>query len=130
MPFRNSSFAPSFKTPLKAPIITQVKHSTPTPAISSLMLEKAEKYNISYQDLYDTISCESNFDIDVQSNHYANGKREESYGLSQINLPSNPQVTYEQAIDPEFAVEFMAYNFSKGRHYLWSCWKIVRPNGS
>lgn len=110
--------------------LPQVKRSTPSPIVASLIQEKALKYNLDPKDLYDTISCESNFITDVQSRHVLNGVREKSYGLSQINLPWNPQVTYDQAIDPEFAVEFMAYHFSIGQHSKWSCWKIVRPNGS
>ena len=114
--------------PLKAPKIAQVAKKQPSPAVLALIKNKALKYNLDPQDLYDTISCESSFDSDVQSAYFHDGVREQSFGLSQINLPSNPKITYEQAIDPEFAVEFMAYHFSQGHHYLWSCWKIVRPS--
>lgn len=112
---------------IKGSKLTQVKRSEPSPMILSLIQKEAQAFNLDASDLYDTISCESNFDPDVQSNHYANGKREESFGLSQINLPYNPDVTYEQAIDPAFAVHFMAYHFAQGHHSMWSCWKIVRP---
>lgn len=47
------------------------------------------------------------------------GTREKSYGIAQIHLPDHPEVTYEQAIDPEFSVEFMAREFSQGRQWKW-----------
>lgn len=122
--------ATTTKQVIKGSKLTQVKRSEPSPMILSLIQKEAQQFNLDPADLYDTISCESNFDPDVQSYHYANGEREKSFGLSQINLPYNPDVTYEQAIDPEFAVHFMAEKFSQGKHGLWSCWKIVRPNAS
>ena len=113
--------------PLKAPKITQVQHLEPSAELLSLINKEAQKFNLNPDDLIDTIRCESQFVPNVQSNHFYRGEREKSFGLSQINLPYNPDVTYEQAIDPEFAVHFMAEKFSQGKQNLWSCWKIVRP---
>lgn len=47
------------------------------------------------------------------------GDRELSFGLSQIHLPSHPEVTYEQAIDPVFAINFLAKNLSKKKCGIW-----------
>lgn len=118
------------KTPVKRPTMPQVKRLEPSPTQLALINKYAEQFNVDPKDLIDTIRCESSFDEDVQSRHVKNGVREKSFGLSQINLPFNPDVSYEEAIDPDFAIRFMAYKFSIGKHNMWSCWQIVRPDMS
>lgn len=63
------------------------------------------------------INCESS------NNPNAVGDHGYSFGLAQIHLPSHPYVSREEALDPEFAVEFMAKNFKAGNARLWSCWR-------
>ena len=58
-----------------------------------------------------TVECESRFN-NIQSTAYRNGVREESYGIAQIHLPSHPEVTKEEALNEEFAIEWMAKNFN------------------
>lgn len=77
------------------------------------------------------IQCESGWDHTVQSHHtyhstnapigYGVGDREESYGLVQIHVPVH-NVTIEQAINPKFAVDFLAKNIAQGRASMWSCY--------
>lgn len=53
-----------------------------------------------------TLYCES---------HYRNIKSmldEESYGIAQIHLPSHPNITKEQALNPEFSIQWMANNWT------------------
>lgn len=70
--------------------------------------------------------CESRLEIDVQSEFVdKEGKREESYGLFQIHLPSHPTVTREMAIDPAFAVPWAAKKFADGEAYLWTCYRQI-----
>lgn len=80
------------------------------------------------------ISCESGWNPNIQSNHryttnapagYVSGQREESYGLVQIHLPAHPHITKEQALDPEFALDFLARNLAVGRENMWSCAKQI-----
>lgn len=81
------------------------------------------------------ISCESGWQPALQSYHkysatnvppgYHVGDREMSFGLVQIHLPAHPSVSYEQAIDPRFSVEFLARNISQGRASMWSCYKQI-----
>jgi hypothetical protein len=80
------------------------------------------------------IQCESQFNTEIQSQHhytaknvpkgYKVGDREQSYGLVQIHLPAHPTITKEQAIDPEFAVDFMAKNI-KTNPNMWTCYKTI-----
>lgn len=63
------------------------------------------------------IFCESS------NNPKAIGDGGTSFGLSQIHLPAHPHITKEQAFKPEYAIEFMAKEMSKGNAWKWSCWK-------
>ena len=82
--------------------------------ISEIIDEKALQYGVSASRLYFMIDCESSF------NTYAKNisSVERSYGLSQINTMVH-DVTIEQATDPEYAINFMAKNFSKGKYNMW-----------
>ena len=60
------------------------------------------------------IDCESSFNTKAKNISSV----ERSYGLSQINTMVH-DVTIEQATDPEYAINFMAENFSKGKYNMW-----------
>lgn len=89
----------------------------------------ADLYKVDPLSMERTIKCESNASTTRQSEHLdptgPNG-REDSWGLVQIHLPSHPTITREQAIDPDFAIDFMAKHFAKGeavRDQMWTCYK-------
>ena len=70
-----------------------------------------------------TIDCESGF-VPQQSRHIdAVGQREQSWGIAQIYLPAHPGVTRAQAMDNNFAVQWMADKFRQGKERIWTCWK-------
>lgn len=94
-----------------------------------IILLMAWHYHVDEKLIMDIVECETGHDIastTIQSRHYRDGVREESYGLVQINLPSNPDISYEQAIDPYFSIEFLAKKLSDGKGYLWSCYEMVK----
>lgn len=82
--------------------------------ISEIIDEKALQYNVSATRLTFFIKCESNFNPKA-----LNPNGEFSIGLSQINLEAHTNITREQAEDPDFAINFMAENFSKGKYNMW-----------
>lgn len=99
--------------------------TAPAPTLDELPIEEliahfATQYHVDYISMYRTIECETRF-RNVQSEIVKNGVREESYGYSQIHLPSHPNITKEQSLTPSFAIEFMAKEFSKGRQWQWTC---------
>lgn len=97
--------------------------------LSTLIVKSAGKYNILDQAVVmaKMIYCESGYDTDIQSKYYQHGIRENSWGLVQINLSKHLDVTKSDAIDPEFAVDFLAYNLSVGNGDLWkTCYHRVR----
>lgn len=104
----------------------------PKTEIINLIKLYSDKYNVPYQIIYNTIDCETahTFDTKIQSQVKYNfsapsrgivkGEQEKSFGLAQIHLPDHPNVSYSQATDPEFAIEFMAKSYSKGKD-IWYC---------
>lgn len=84
-----------------------------------LVYHFAEVYNVSAENMLTTMHCESSF------NPNAIGDGGNSYGLSQIHLPSwGDTITKEEALDPIFATEFMAEKFAEGKERLWTCARI------
>ena len=49
------------------------------------------------------------------------GDRERSFGPGQIHEPAHPNITREQAVDPDFTLDFMAENVANGRSGMWTC---------
>mgnify|MGYP003403430693 FL=1 len=68
--------------------------------------------------------CESHYK-NVQSDIYYKGSREDSWGIAQINLYWHPEVSKAQALDPEFAIDFMAKRFKAGKASEWTCWRNI-----
>lgn len=78
------------------------------------------------------ISCESGYNPTIQSHHrykkdrphegVVAGQREQSFGLVQIHLPAHPNVSYQDALNPEFSVEFLAKKLSRDAGSHWTCY--------
>lgn len=103
----------------------------PSQELKSLIKHYSDKYKVSYYEMYKIVECETaeTFDPTIQSNYYENGVREDSWGLAQINLPSWPDVKKSQAIDKDFALDFLASHLAKKEGYWWSCYKILKNKG-
>ena len=65
------------------------------------------------------INCESSW------NFLAEGDQGRSFGLVQIFLPANQGITKEQALDPNFALNFITDEFLQGHQKRWSCFRIL-----
>lgn len=89
----------------------------------------AGKYGVSYEQMKNTVACESGFDIDIQSHHTLSYGREQSFGLAQWHIPAgnrNAQgkvITKEMALDPIQSLDAMAYHFSIGNAKAWTCYR-------
>lgn len=85
--------------------------------------QQALNYGVNAATMHRIIECESNYHTSIQSRHIRpDGSREQSFGLVQIHLPAHPYVTYEQAIDPQFAIEFLASSLKDGKGWWWTCY--------
>lgn len=49
------------------------------------------------------------------------GDRERSFGPVQIHEPAWPSISREEAVDPYFALDFLAENVARGRSSMWTC---------
>jgi len=127
-----------------SPAVAQAPVGEPLPIVETtteydlqvMVNQYASKYGVSASDMKRVIDCESGWDPAVQSQHkYTQGQvdrhpewgvmvgqYERSFGLVQIHLPAHPTVTEEQAKDPDFAIDFMAYWFSQGKQSWWTCY--------
>ena len=98
------------------------------------MRRKAEEHNANYYVMERIVQCESGFKTDIQSHHvyshtnappgFRAGDREQSYGLAQIHVPVHP-VTIEQAINPVFAVNWLAEKVASGKAHIWTCYNMT-----
>lgn len=79
----------------------------------------AVHYGIPSQPLIDTLRCESGFNSEAVGDHGT------SFGVAQIHLPAHKDVTREESLNPFFAIDWAAYQFSLGNENMWSCYKIL-----
>jgi hypothetical protein len=101
-----------------APRVVLIEVIPEEKTIEEKVKAKATEYGVPFKEMWDTILCESGASTTIQSYHIRkDGTREPSYGLAQIHLEYHPTVTKEQAIDPDFAIDFMAKNWHKVRWY-------------
>ena len=114
----------------QAPVVVAKTVQNPVTNVDNLVYKYAEQYNVSPTLMFKIINCENvdrvptlqsriRYTRDHQEWGVKAGDRELSYGLVQIHLPSHPTVTYEQAIDPEFSIHFLAKGLVDG--VSWSC---------
>ncbi len=85
--------------------------------VKSMVDYYADKYGVSRQLMQKVVNCESSY------NYKAVGDGGKSFGLSQIHKPSHPTITYEESTNPDFALDFMASNISKGKGNMWTCYR-------
>jgi hypothetical protein len=110
-------------------VILEVKIDWTKERIEQEIRTAANKYGVSYEKMYNTIKCESGFDIDIQSQNQLSYGREQSYGLSQWHIPAKNKtadgtvITKEMALDPIVALDAMAYHFSVGNARAWTCFR-------
>lgn len=86
--------------------------------VREMVLDAEAKYGLSDMFL-DTLTCESGLHPDRV------GDNGTSFGVAQIHLPAHPDVTKEEALDPEFAIEWSAQQFAAGRAYMWTCYRLL-----
>jgi hypothetical protein len=129
--------AMSFLTPTSTAVAEAptIPPAPPRPlTVQELVVKYASQYDVSASEMMTTIKCEDK-DLNPKLQSYERykrdhpewgvkaGEREKSFGLVQIHLPAHPNVTLAQATDPEFAIEFMASEFSKGHQRQWTCYR-------
>ncbi len=121
-------------------LVTQIpSHTTIVPVqdikptneqvVIALVDKYSKEYGVSKDAMLHTLENEDKgFDFTMQSHclykagnkwGFTAGTQEKSYGVAQIHLPDHPQITLEQAYDPDFSIKFIAIEFSKGNQKQW-----------
>lgn len=108
--------------------------STPVLSLPELSDHYAAQYKVNPKVMRAIIACESSWNPTIQSNHHYQadhpawgvkaGDRELSFGLVQIHLPAHPDITKEQALDPAFALEYLAKKIAAGEAAKWTCYRL------
>ncbi len=91
--------------------------------IPILVFRSAEKYDVNPGVMFKTLECESGYRTDAVGDHGT------SFGIAQIHLPAHPDITKEQAFDPDFSIDFMGKEMGKGNAWKWTCFKINFKKG-
>lgn len=91
---------------------------------SDLIYQASEKYGIDQDVLYNVLYCESTLNPNAQGDWSTTTKSYTSFGIAQIHLPSHPEITKDQALDPVFAIDWTAKQMSEGRSWQWTCWNM------
>lgn len=111
----------------QAPIESLIQQKIPvhTETIKEKIQRYADKYDVSEEQLENIVKCEAGAkDVNQASttirSRYLEGtpRHEKSWGLAQIHV-SKVNVTYEQAIDPDFALDYLAKNWKAGNQWMW-----------
>jgi len=104
------------------PVIEDVKNEDEVIETPEQIIERVAKENGAVN-LIPTIKrvawCESRYNINAK-NVNANGTVD--YGLMQINTFYHPEVSVEQALDPEFSIKFFIKKYNQGSAHLWRCY--------
>lgn len=82
----------------------------------------SEKYNVDSRVMQQVVYHESRYD------EHAIGDNGKSHGLSQIHLPSHPNVSEDDAYNPHFALKFLANKLSEGKGRLWTGYRLCELN--
>ena len=97
---------------------TTIPEATTTPStIPEMVSWSANKYGVDPEIITKVIQCEST------SNPTAIGDHGHSYGISQIYLPAHPEITKDQALDPAWAIDYLAQQISIGKGNRWTCYR-------
>jgi soluble lytic murein transglycosylase-like protein len=95
----------------------------PSPKIQYMILAGSisAQYNVPMPLLKAVVACESSWN--TKAKHITS--REQSYGLSQINLLAHPEISIAQAEDPQFSLTYLAKGLSTNPN-AWSCYRVVK----
>lgn len=105
-----------------SPTVTSASYEPPVikETIQDMADRIADEYDVSRATVRAVIQCESNW------NPQAIGDHGHSRGLVQIYDDYWPEVSHQEAHDPEFSIRFLAEKLSEGRGSLWTCYRMYR----
>jgi len=102
--------------------IKQEAELTSTSTVRSYIEAEAEKIGVDPKLATSIVKCESGFVPQQSKILTKEGTIEESFGVWQINLPHNPEVSKEQAMDIKWSTAWSLEKLKNGKASLWSCY--------
>ncbi len=85
--------------------------------IPQMIEYSAAMYGVSTSTMTSVLRCESSLRPD------AVGDSGESFGIAQIYRPAHPEISVDQALDPEFAIDYLAQQLYLGNGSMWTCFR-------
>lgn len=110
------------KPPIEEYAVASVKpeaYEWSTTTVKELAIQVATENELPVKRFTDTIDCESGFTWNAYN------ASEDSAGAVQIHLPAHPDISKEQANDPEFAIRWMAEQWKEGNQDIWTCYGLT-----
>jgi soluble lytic murein transglycosylase-like protein len=99
-------------------LIPLISHAQSVPPeIQSIINNASTTYNVSTTTLAAVLNCESTF------NPEAVGDATTSFGIAQIHLIAHPEITLQEALNPVWAVDYLASSISQGKGRQWTCYR-------
>lgn len=105
------------------PLIEALDLDTSPEHIEALIVEYAGLYKLNYPLFRAVLNCESKLKPDAIGDHGT------SYGIAQIHLPAWPDISKEQALNPDWAIRWAAQQWSKGNAKAWTCYRLLTEGG-
>lgn len=109
------------KAEAEAPI-APVKTAWTIDEVKSLVDYYADMYHVKRATMQAVVNCESSYDYDIIGDHG------HSYGLAQIYRPAHPDISKEEAINANFALDYMASQIADGNGSQWTCYRLYKNN--
>ena len=145
IPSTNEYIAPPMVIPVAEAGVLEKKTVWSETELFVIAEEKAMEFGVSKEKMIQVIKCEAPWTTvdgvksyslsNTQSKHRYNegqiqrnpswgavGDYERSFGPVQIHEPAHPNITREEAVDPDFAIGYLASEMSAGRGKKWSCY--------
>ena len=110
------TFILTTKAPTEEKRSVEVQQVKLEKTVEELIADASLRYGIDHAKFLATAQCESSLRSNVIGGDDGN-----SVGLFQIHLPSHPEVSMENALDPIWAVEWAAKKF-KIDPTIWVCY--------
>ncbi len=91
--------------------------------LKTLATAEAVDHNLNVNHFLATIGCESGFVADDV------GDNGTSFGIVQIHLIAHPDISKSDALNPYFALHWMAEQWSNNNAKIWTCYRQYEKNG-
>lgn len=86
--------------------------------LQAVATKEAKEHHLNIDHFLKVINCESGWSATSTG---ALGE----LGIAQIYPKYHPELTREQMLDPIFSISWMASQWEKDNHLIWSCWSLL-----